>query len=125
MLIGEIFNLFCLNAGNTASKISVLAYVTHELVTEKNEVVSSATFSDENCMPAAAVNSFRLCMANVLISTSQKISYPGKKQFAEKVIPCLIHSVEVFKSLFTIPFSSKRLKIVGCLCCTCAAIFYD
>ncbi|KAJ4844132.1 hypothetical protein Tsubulata_045822 [Turnera subulata] len=74
---------------------SVLTYVIHELMNDKNEVVSSVTPMSENCVTGAAVSSFRLCMANVLISTCQKISNSGKKYFAQKVVPCLVHSVKV------------------------------
>ncbi|KAI3471664.1 hypothetical protein Pfo_028314 [Paulownia fortunei] len=37
--------------------------------------------------------SFRLCMANVLISACQKISDTGKKSFVRKILPCVIRSV--------------------------------
>lgn len=39
--------------------------------------------------------SFRLCMANVLISACQKISGAGKKSFVRKVLPRVIHSARV------------------------------
>ncbi|XP_042514637.1 uncharacterized protein LOC122089182 isoform X2 [Macadamia integrifolia] len=38
--------------------------------------------------------SFRLCMANVVISACQKISSASKKPFAQRIVPILIHSVE-------------------------------
>lgn len=42
--------------------------------------------------------SFRLCMANVLISACQKIADSGKRDLARKTVPALIRFSEVFSS---------------------------
>lgn len=74
--------------------------------------------------------SFRLCMANVLISTCQKISSSAKHLLARRMLPALIHSVEVLSDseiraaclqvLFSavyhlksaiLPYSSNLLKL--------------
>lgn len=39
--------------------------------------------------------SFRLCMANVLISACQKISDTGKKPYVKMITPCVIRSIRV------------------------------
>ncbi|KAK9141899.1 hypothetical protein Syun_011299 [Stephania yunnanensis] len=41
--------------------------------------------------------SFRLCMANSLISACQKISSSGKKSLAEKILPVLVQSIKTIK----------------------------
>ncbi|XP_037491270.1 uncharacterized protein LOC105645187 isoform X2 [Jatropha curcas] len=76
---------------------SILAYVIHQLTSDKNEV-PVCTLTSENCEHDAPVLcSFRLCMANVLLSACQKLSDSGKKLFARETLPRLISSVEVIK----------------------------
>lgn len=97
------------NAGNAAMGSSVLAYVNNLLITDENEVVSASMLSSENSAFEASISrSFRLCMANVLISACQKISDSGKKPFARKTLPCLIRSVEVSLLLVIITLSFKQ-----------------
>lgn len=87
-------------AGDAASRNSTLSYVIHQFVYNENKDVSTSELTNANCALEAPVQlAFRLCMANVLISACQKISDSGKKPFARKAFPCLIHSVEVFQLL--------------------------
>ncbi|KAF8044007.1 hypothetical protein BT93_A2094 [Corymbia citriodora subsp. variegata] len=78
---------FSRGKGKTGS-CSVLGHVICQLIA--NEVDSTSGLSNE---PPALP--FQLCMANVLISASQKIAEGGKKSFSQKAIPVLIHSMEV------------------------------
>ncbi|KAK7285567.1 hypothetical protein RJT34_20343 [Clitoria ternatea] len=74
---------------------SVISYVINQFFNDKNEKNSTPELEDENSELADAVPlSFRLCMANVLISTCQKISESCKKQFAAEVIPFLLHYLQ-------------------------------
>ncbi|XP_057488030.1 uncharacterized protein LOC130774052 isoform X2 [Actinidia eriantha] len=76
-------------------RYSVLSYVVHRLTRDKIEVCA-AKMGNEDCTYEAPISlSFRLCMANVLISACQKISDFGKKRFAKKMLPRLIQSVGV------------------------------
>lgn len=82
--------------GDAASRNSILNYVIHKFVYNENKDVSTSKLGNENCALEAPVHlSFRLCMANVLISACQKITDSHKKPFAQKALPCLIRSVEV------------------------------
>lgn len=67
---------------------SVLGHVISQLIA--NDVDSTSGLSNE---PPALP--FRLCMANVLISVSQKIAEGGKKSFSQRAIPVLIRTIEV------------------------------
>ncbi|GFP89684.1 hypothetical protein PHJA_001112200 [Phtheirospermum japonicum] len=73
-------------------KDSVLAYVINQLTSDENGIFFE---SDECDRMGEATNrlSFRLCMANVLISACKKMSDIGKKAFIRKVLPCVIRSV--------------------------------
>lgn len=87
-------------AGDGASKNSMLTYVIHQFVHNKDEDVSTSALSNEiSAIEATVQLPFRLCMANVLISACQKISDSGKKPFARKALPSLIRSAEVFQLL--------------------------
>lgn len=87
-------------AGDAASRNSILGYVIHQFVDDKNKDGPTSKLDNENCTLEAPVYlSFRLCMANVLISACQKISDSHKKLFARKALPCIIRSVEVFQLL--------------------------
>ena len=84
-----------LNSGDAVMRYSVLSYVVHQLTRDKIEVCA-AKMGNEDCTYEAPISlSFRLCMANVLISACQKISDFGKKRFAKKILPRLIQSVGV------------------------------
>ncbi|GLT96071.1 hypothetical protein SLE2022_137200 [Rubroshorea leprosula] len=83
-------------SGDDASRNLVHRYVINKLIHDKGEVIPSSKSSREICEIGDTIFlSFRLCMANVLISACQKISDSGKKSFAQKVLPHLIRSVEV------------------------------
>ncbi|KAL6530431.1 hypothetical protein OROMI_028320 [Orobanche minor] len=71
--------------GTTIPKGTVLAYVINQLTSESDGV-------DRMDEPNMRL-SFRLCMANVLISACKKIPDTGKKSFARKILPCVIRSV--------------------------------
>ncbi|XP_043816177.1 uncharacterized protein LOC110622515 isoform X3 [Manihot esculenta] len=82
-------------SGNDVSGNSALAYVIHQLTNDKREVSDSEISDEENKLDAPVRLSFRLCMANTLISACQKISDSGKKSFARIILPNLIRSVEM------------------------------
>ncbi|KAJ4979551.1 hypothetical protein NE237_010331 [Protea cynaroides] len=77
----------------------VLTYVIQRLVNDNSEFVPYTKLGGEGVLVGNTSDhvplSFRLCMANVLISACQKISSVSKKLFARRVVPILIHSVEV------------------------------
>ncbi|KAJ0043101.1 hypothetical protein Pint_17932 [Pistacia integerrima] len=117
--------------GDAVTRNSVLTSVIHHIIHDKDEVVSSSKLGCENCaLEVPASLSFRLCMVNVLISACQKISDSGKKPFAERSLPLLIHSVEgimnpeiraaciqfLFSAVYhlksiVLPYSSDLLKL--------------
>ncbi|MCL7036267.1 hypothetical protein MKW94_009830 [Papaver nudicaule] len=70
---------------NVAPANLVLNYVIQQLIQDKND----------RGPEKSALLSFRLCMANVMISACQKISNPRKKRLAKRIIPVLISSAEV------------------------------
>ncbi|XP_061373685.1 uncharacterized protein LOC133316013 isoform X2 [Gastrolobium bilobum] len=77
---------------SAAAGNSVVTYVINRFLNDKKE---QSELGDENSEFVASVPlSFRLCMGNVLISTSQKISESCKKHFAAQVLPSLLHSLE-------------------------------
>ncbi|XP_058112006.1 uncharacterized protein LOC131255324 [Magnolia sinica] len=110
-VVGEQMN--CPSIGAVMS--SVLTYVMQRLICDKNAI--TLTDSDENACHRESQSgektpdsvlmksesliepsiplSFRLCMANVLISACQKISSSGKHAFARRALPELIRTVEV------------------------------
>ncbi|OMO71598.1 Cytochrome P450 [Corchorus olitorius] len=82
--------------GGASLRPHILGLVVHWLINDYGEVIPVSNLHDENCITEAPIPiSFRLCMANVLISACQKISDRGKKTFAKTILPCLIDSVEV------------------------------
>ncbi|XVF56100.1 hypothetical protein PTKIN_Ptkin06aG0089800 [Pterospermum kingtungense] len=84
------------NRGNATSRFYAFRHVIHQLINDKSEVNPGSKLHGENCEIEAPIPiSFRLCMANVLISACQKISDDDKKPLAKMILPCLIHSVEV------------------------------
>ncbi|KAK7259125.1 hypothetical protein RIF29_24723 [Crotalaria pallida] len=70
---------------------SVVSYVIYQFFNEK-ESTSTPELGDESVV--AVPLSFRVCMGDVLISACQKISESCKKQFAEQVLPSVLHSVK-------------------------------
>lgn len=88
-------NLMCIivlhqNAEDTMALSPVLAYIIQRLTCDRHA---------DTVLPL----SFRLCMANVLISTCQKISSSAKPLFARKMLPAVIHSIEVDNSNSGLP----------------------
>lgn len=88
-------NLMCIivlhqNAEDTMALSPVLAYIIQRLKCDRHA---------DTVLPL----SFRLCMANVLISTCQKISSSAKPLFARKMLPAVIHSIEVDNSNSGLP----------------------
>ncbi|PIN16692.1 hypothetical protein CDL12_10657 [Handroanthus impetiginosus] len=80
--------------GTAISRGSVLAYVINQLTDYEKDIDFESSADDKMAVPTVHL-SFRLCMANVLISACQKISDAGKKSFVRKVAPCIIRSVGV------------------------------
>lgn len=76
------------------SRGSVLAYVINRLTDDKEDIPFESDGADRRTEATARL-SFRLCMANVLISACHKISDTGKKSYAKKILPCVIHSIRV------------------------------
>ncbi|KAG5555649.1 hypothetical protein RHGRI_006336 [Rhododendron griersonianum] len=80
---------------DAAMRNSVLSCVINQLTNDKIQV-SSAKRGNEGCSYESSMSlSFRMCMANVLISACQKMPNSGKKPFARKVLPHLIQSAEM------------------------------
>ncbi|XP_073132125.1 uncharacterized protein [Henckelia pumila] len=78
-------------AGDSAHRGSVLMYVINRLTDDKK-----FSFESDGCdwkSEGTAHLSFRLCMANVLISSCQKTSAAGKKPFVKKILPCIIRAI--------------------------------
>ncbi|KAG5555643.1 hypothetical protein RHGRI_006333 [Rhododendron griersonianum] len=93
--------------GDAAMRNSVLSCVINQLTNDKIQV-SSAKRGNEGCSYESSMSlSFRMCMANVLISACQKMPNSGKKPFARKVLPHLIHSAESA----VLPYASDLLKV--------------
>ncbi|PON49241.1 Coatomer beta subunit [Parasponia andersonii] len=111
-----------IDSGDSSSRNSVLTYVINELTSDKNEPVSTSQLGGElHAFGVPVPLSFRLCMANVLISACQKISDSGKKPFVKRTLPLLIRSVEAIResdiraACIQVLFSSVyHLKSVVC-----------
>ncbi|XP_038720849.1 uncharacterized protein LOC120013189 isoform X2 [Tripterygium wilfordii] len=119
------------NPESAATRNSVLTHVIRQLIDDKNEILMNSTMGSEHPSHGAPlVHSFRLCMANVLISACQKISDTGKKRFTQRTLPRLINSVEaimhpdiraacvhvLFSAVYhlksvVLPYSSDLLKL--------------
>lgn len=85
-----------LNAGDTAVTNSVLSCVISQLINNKIKDSSAKMGNEEGFSYDTSMSlSFRMCMANVLISACQKMPNSGKKPFAQKVLLHLIQSVGV------------------------------
>nr|XP_033517634.1 uncharacterized protein LOC104117975 isoform X5 [Nicotiana tomentosiformis] len=111
---------------DSVAKGSVCSYVIHHLVCDEDTIISLKLDRDE--VPKAHI-SFRLCMANVLISACQKVPRASKKPFVSKILPRILHSIkeiadsevrsaciQVFFSMvyhlksLVLPYSSDLLK---------------
>lgn len=77
------------------SEGSVSTYVVHLLTHKEHEFVPSALGRWSRLSEATVHLPFRLCMANVLISACQKISYSGKKPLAKNILPPVVQSAHV------------------------------
>lgn len=116
-----------LNVEKASSRIAVHTYVIRLLTCDTNEYISSSkVIVNGRMLEATQALSFRLCMANVLISACQKISDSGRKSYAQRILPPIINSFEVcscelqprrFLLLGAIlPYClSHSLKILKCL----------
>ncbi|KAG5615548.1 hypothetical protein H5410_015372 [Solanum commersonii] len=119
------FEQSIVSSGDSLTKSSVCSYVIHHLVC--GEDISVMLGRNE---VVKAHHSFRLCMANVLISACQKVPSASKKPFVSKILPRVLHSVEeiansevrsaciqVFFSMvyhlksLVLPYSSDLLKV--------------
>ncbi|XP_071720458.1 uncharacterized protein [Rutidosis leptorrhynchoides] len=69
------------------------AYVLDQLTSDEQKTISS-NWNPLERMSKTELLSFRLCMANVLISACQKVSDSGKKPFVSKILPRLTRSAE-------------------------------
>ncbi|XP_074378983.1 uncharacterized protein LOC141720455 isoform X2 [Apium graveolens] len=77
------------------SRIAVHTYVIRQLTCDTNDCISSAkVIVKSRILEATLSRSFRLCMANVLISACQKISDSGRKPYAKRILPPIIKSTE-------------------------------
>ncbi|KAI3679664.1 hypothetical protein L2E82_51062 [Cichorium intybus] len=102
------------------------SYVVDQLTCDDPKLISV----NQNHISKKQLLSFRLCMANVLISACQKVSDFGKKPFASKILPRITRSISNVKEpeirsayiqiLFSIvyhlksvvlPYSSELLKV--------------
>ncbi|KAG9130042.1 hypothetical protein Leryth_012807 [Lithospermum erythrorhizon] len=80
------------DAGDSAKKWSVCTYVIENLTQDRCPTTSEGITSKSE---VSIHLSFRLCMANILISACQKISNSGgMKVLARKAVPRIIQSVE-------------------------------
>lgn len=119
------FEQSIVSSGNFVTQGSVRSYVIHHLVCDED--VSVELGRNEVAKPHL---SFRLCMANVLISACQKVPRASKKPFVSKILPRVLHSAEeiansevrsacirVFSSMvyhlksLVLPYSSDLLKV--------------
>ncbi|GMH08179.1 hypothetical protein Nepgr_010019 [Nepenthes gracilis] len=82
-------------AGDSTSGSSVLSFVIDRLTNGKLETELPSEVSKNSA--SRMTTSFRLCMANVLISACQKISESGKETFVQKTLPHLIQSIKVME----------------------------
>ncbi|KAL1549976.1 hypothetical protein AAHA92_17995 [Salvia divinorum] len=107
--------------GTVISGDSVIAYVIKQLTDDKEpiHVESIGVVGKEDA--AARLLTFRLCMANVLISACQKIPETGKKSYAKRITARIIRSIKVvtdaeiraacIQVLFTVAYNLKSLML--------------
>ncbi|CAF2112619.1 unnamed protein product [Brassica oleracea var. botrytis] len=114
-----------------ASSSSVLDYTIHCLIEDRSYGSSMPEPNTEHSIGEKPFPiPFRICMANVLISASQKIPESAKKTFARKALPPLVHSLKfisapevraaciqvLFSAMYhlkstLLPFASDLLKL--------------
>ncbi|CAN8254424.1 unnamed protein product [Cochlearia groenlandica] len=93
---GKICTIGQDTSGVDGSSQSVLDYTIHCLIEGRSDCLSNLKRNTEHSIVEKPLPiPFRLCMANVLISTCQKIPESAKKTFAQKALPPLVHSLEV------------------------------
>ncbi|XP_042048334.1 uncharacterized protein LOC121794300 isoform X1 [Salvia splendens] len=105
--------------GTVISGDSVIAYVINQLTDDKEPIHAESTGVVGREDAATCLLTFRLCMANVLISACQKIPETGKKSYAKRITPRVIRSIKVVKDaeiraaciqvLFTVAYNLKSL----------------
>ncbi|KAD3336291.1 hypothetical protein E3N88_31810 [Mikania micrantha] len=88
-----------IKTGNSGT-LTFQAYVLDRLTFDEHSLASSH-WDLLNQMSKKQLLSFRLCMANVLISACQKISDSSKRSFASKILQQIIHSTNVSFSFFS------------------------
>ncbi|KAK6124646.1 hypothetical protein DH2020_041610 [Rehmannia glutinosa] len=71
---------------------SVLSYVINQLTSDEEDIFFEYDGGDKMAEATSRL-SFRLCMANVLISACKKISDTGKKPFIRKILPRVVRSL--------------------------------
>lgn len=117
-------------SGDVTLESSVCSYVIGLLTADANDSVCSGLAKWSKESDAKMHISFRLCMANVLISACQKVSESGKMLLAQKILPPVICSTRViteseiraacnqvlFSAVYhlksaVLPYSSDILKI--------------
>lgn len=83
------------NSGGVISGRSILAVVIDNLTNDEGKTGFTSELVEDTAHKTHFSVSFRLCMANVLISTCQKLPESVKKAFAQKTLPRLIHLSQV------------------------------
>lgn len=73
----------------------MLEYVVDNLTNDEGKTGLASKMVEDTAPETCISISFRLCMANVLISTCQKIPESVKKAFAQKTLPRLIRLTQV------------------------------
>lgn len=101
------FSNWSTNTGPVSSVMPVLSYVIQKLTCQQYSRCTSCSSVQYQEQPSDTLGkvdrdsleqlplSFRLCMANVLISTCQKLHGSGKLLFVQQIFPALLHFVEV------------------------------
>ncbi|KAG6428987.1 hypothetical protein SASPL_107026 [Salvia splendens] len=92
---------------------SVIAYVINQLTDDKEPIHAESTGVVGREDAATCLLTFRLCMANVLISACQKIPETGKKSYAKRITPRVVKDAEIraacIQVLFTVAYNLKSL----------------
>ncbi|XP_056696131.1 uncharacterized protein [Spinacia oleracea] len=84
-------------SGAFISGSSVLEYVVDNLTNDEGKTGLASKMVEDTAPETCISISFRLCMANVLISTCQKIPESVKKAFAQKTLPRLIRLTQLIE----------------------------
>lgn len=89
----------------------------HQLIGGRKELVSTYDLDQKynNTADNSTPVSFRLCMANVLISACQKLSDSRKKRFAREVLPRLVSFAKVTLLSGLIDFLCFHVHFFGIL----------